>query len=333
MAAELLKAYESEVPHPDTEHMIHRKRYETMLIGCLPFADQELYFRTLSGRTAMILAGKKGNGKRTLEAAFQSAYGEMFTGLLTFPFALTAQKGEETLAAELKAFLDALAEGSEDEDSEEAYLVSLGEMNPDTLTPRVSAVLTEGIRHIVNDGKGVSIMTAVFDGDVRSLPVELRKSVLLCRVDPPTAGERLSFFAAEMEPLLGYVNDMTGADFMSEYTDGLTFEELHELMQNLQAFLKAKFVVDVAETSGTDISEVEMADIGIDKVNLEKEDFCYLADNYKEAAAPAPALDMSALTEVLSGLTMRLGTEEEKKPAAPSPFALLDDDDDPDDLF
>ena len=55
---------------------------------------------------------------------------------------------------------------------------------------------------------------------------------------------------------------------------------------------------------------------------------------YRIRPQPAGAFDMSALTEVLSTLTLNLASgAEEKKPEENSPFALLDDDDDPDNIF
>ncbi len=334
MSAEVLEKYKQKIPKDDNEHYISRKRYETMLVGCLPFEDQELYFKTLSSKSAMILTGKKGCGKRTLEEAFLEEYGEMFPALLRFPFCQLAEEGEETLEAELKDFFSALA-NKEAEDDEAAYMVSLGEINAVDTMPKVCSMLAHGLENTIKNGKNICIITAVYDGEVRNLPKSIRKSVLVCRVDPPSLEERLHFFESSLNSLLGFVNDVTGIDFMAEYTEGFTFDDLNDLIRNLHAFLKAKFVTDVAETSGGEIGEVEMADIGIDKVNLEKDDFIYLADNYKvEKPQPAGAFDMSALTEVLSNLTLNLASgAEEKKPEENSPFALLDDDDDPDNIF
>ena len=48
MSSEILEKYKSEIPSISKEKLIGRKRYETMLVGCLPFGDQELYFNNLS---------------------------------------------------------------------------------------------------------------------------------------------------------------------------------------------------------------------------------------------------------------------------------------------
>ncbi len=336
MSSEILEKYKSEIPSISKEKLIGRKRYETMLVGCLPFGDQELYFNTLSSRSAMLLAGRQGCGKRTLESAFINGYGEMFSAALSFPFEDIAAEGDEKAAAQLTDFLKALEEytDGEDENSEDAYIVTLGNITSVKDMPKLCAALSAGVRNIVKNGKGVIVMTAVYDGDVRSIPAAVRKPFVVCRVDPPSREERLEFFKNSMEPVSGYVNDTVGIDFMADYTEGTTFDDLDSLICDLHVFLKAKFVVDVAETSGSDISEVEMADIGIDKVNLEKDDFIFLADSYREEKQEAAGFDMSAITEALSNLTVNLSSDKEpEKPKAVSPFALLDDDDDPDALF
>ena len=336
MSAELLEKYKAETSAPAKKDLIERKRYETMLVGCLPFADQELYFNTLCSRSAMILAGKEGCGKRTLEKAFINQYGEMFSAVLNFPFQSLADEGEDKISTELKDLLSALAEYTDggDENSEDAYMVSLGVINAVKDMPALGRIFSEGLDNIIKNGKGVVVITAVFDGDIKSLPNSLKRSAVLCRVDPPSTDERLEFFRNATEPLSGYVNDTAGIDFMAEYTEGMSFSDLESLVRDLHVFLKAKFIMDVAETSGTDIGEVEMADIGIDKVNLEKEDFIFLADSYIEKKAESAAFDMSAITEALSNLTVNLSSSPEpEKPKELSPFALLDDDDDPDTIF
>lgn len=331
MSAEILEKYKAEISPLTGKNLIERKRYETMLVGCLPFADQELYFNTLSNRSAMLLAGKQGCGKRTLENAFITEYGEMFSGMLNFPFEEIAAMEEEKAVSEITEFLKAL-EG--DEESEDAYIVTLGNITAVKDMPELCETLSEGVGNLIKNGNGVAVLTAVYDGDVKSLPSKLRKTFIICRVDPPSREERLEFFKNSMEPVSGYVNDVTGIDFMADYTEGTTFEDLESLIRDIHVFLKAKFVCDVAETSGTDIGEVEMSDIGIDKVNLEKEDFIFLADSYKEEKPETVGFDMSALTDALSNLTVNLSSEKApEKPKEVSPFALLDDDDDPDALF
>ena len=116
---------------------------------------------------------------------------------------------------------------------------------------------------------------------------------------------------------------------MADNTENVSFSELEEIEKALHIYLKAKFVADVAETSGTELTEVEMTDIGIDKVVLEPEDFLYIADSYREKAQPAGSVDMSGIAELVEQLSRQAPekTEEEKPP---SPFALIDDDDDPD---
>lgn len=336
MSAEILEKYKKDVPTAVTENYIERHRYETMLVGCLPFEDQESYFNTLSSRTVMLLAGKEGCGKRTLETAFQKEYGEMVTDLLFFPFEELALSGEDELAEKLTEFLSAVGSVSQ-EDEENMYMISLGCINAVNEMPKVCSVLSHGLDDIVKNGNGGCIITAVYDGEIKDLPKSLRKTVLICRVDPPSAEERLKFFETEINSMLGYVNDTTGIDFMSEYTEGFTFDDLNDLIRNLHIFLKAKYITDAVQTGGVDLSEVEMVDIGIDRVELVKEDFIYLADNYKQEipqTTSVSAFDMSAVTDALSKITLNAASaEEEKKPEEKSPFALLDDEDDPDSIF
>ncbi len=338
MPSEVIEKYKCDIPHHEDDKLVGRKRYETMLVGCLPFSEQELYFSTLSNISIMLLAGKYGCGKRTLENAFIAGYGEMFSGYLRFPFEDAAAKGEEEAVADLSEFLTALGEyaDGDDENGEEAFIVSLGTINAVADMPLLCKTLSDGLKKLRDEGKGVLVITGVFDGDIRSLPKSLKRSAVICRVDPPDKEERLEFFEKAFEPVSGYVNDTVGIDFMSEYTEGITFLDLESLIGDLQMYLKAKFVVEVAETSGCDIGEVEMSDIGIDKVNLEKDDFTFLADSYKPEVqqTASPAFDMSALTQALSGLTLNLSSSSEpEKPKEKSPFELLDDDDDPDAIF
>ena len=366
----------------EDKRYIHRRKYETMLIGTLPFADQESFFSSLSQRTAMILAGSEGSGKRTLEKAFFDEYSELFPETLYFSFGEYADEGEEKLTAEINSFFDKLsgidtaqkeepakpqeapaadepapaedetaadapegeaameeiyssspeieeAAAEEDEGAGNAYLISLGDISRVSEMPGAARALAKRMKELLDNEECMCIVTAVFDGEVRSIPSGLRRLSRICRVDPPSRDERLQFFSAMIEPLAGYVNDTAGVDFMADNTENVSFSELEEIEKALHIYLKAKFVADVAETSGTELTEVEMTDIGIDKVVLEPEDFLYIADSYREKAQPAGSVDMSGIAELVEQLSRQAPekTEEEKPP---SPFALIDDDDDPD---
>ena len=126
-------------------------------------------------------------------------------------------------------------------------------------------------------------------------------------------------FGAELRP---------GTCSVVRSIEGFSFTDLEELIKDLHIFLKAKFIVDAAESSGTEIDEVEMSDIGIDKVELVKDDFIFLADTYKPEKPQSAAFDMNGISELISSLPLK--NEENEKPEPISPFALLDDDDDPD---
>ena len=213
-------------------------------------------------------------------------------------------------------------------DESDAYLISLGDITAAAKFPSAARLLAECINAVIKNGKCLCLLTGVFDGTVREVPACIGKAVRICRVDPPSRDERLKFFDAAIHPLLGYINDTTGIDFMADYSEGFSFTDLEELMKDLHIFLKAKFIVDAAESAGTEIDEVEMSDIGIDKVELVKDDFIYLADTYKPEKPQSAAVDMSGISELIAALSAK--NEEEEKPGPVSPFALIDDDDDPD---
>lgn len=369
----LLEKYRCSTDAALPKNYINRQRYETMLFGLLPFADQELYFDSLTAAGAMILVGSEGNGKRTLESAFAKDFGSKLSGFLRFPFDELALSGEKELCKEMKAFFarfstdikedvenpdkqpettgeaskaDELppeendqsaqemsataqeAQAEEEVDESDAYLISLGDITAAAKMPYAAKLLGKCIRAVINNGKCLCLITAVFNGSVKELPACIGKAVRICRVDPPTREERLKFFDAAIHPLSGYVNDTTGIDFMADYSEGFSFTDLEELIKDLHIFLKAKFIVDAAESSGTEIDEVEMSDIGIDKVELVKDDFIFLADTYKPEKPQSAAFDMNGISELISSLPLK--NEENEKPEPISPFALLDDDDDPD---
>lgn len=372
----LLEKYKCSTEPAFPKNYIDRPRYETMLLGLLPFADQELYFDSLSASSAMILVGAQGNGKRTLEAAFARNFGGKLSAFLKFPFDEFARSGEKELCKEIKAFFSKFSteikedvenpgepplkeaeitneqateeESSQDIDPSEqqteteaeindddgeidesdAYLISLGDITAAAKFPSAARLLAECINAVIKNGKCLCLLTGVFDGTVREVPACIGKAVRICRVDPPSRDERLKFFDAAIHPLLGYINDTTGIDFMADYSEGFSFTDLEELMKDLHIFLKAKFIVDAAESAGTEIDEVEMSDIGIDKVELVKDDFIYLADTYKPEKPQSAAVDMSGISELIAALSAK--NEEEEKPGPVSPFALIDDDDDPD---
>ncbi len=344
--------FKAEIPSAEAEGRVERKKYETMLIGTLPFADQELYFSSLSQRSAMLLAGAPGCGKRTLARSFIAQYGGMFDAFLWFPFEEYAAKGEQELTDGLTEFFSGfstakeekvenssdeqdaeeteISSGKEDDDEQgSAYMIFLGDITAAGRMTTAEKALVKGIEELLKNEELMCIITAVYDADVRSVPRSLRRVMRICRVDAPSREERLKFFESAMEPLLGYVNDTAGIDFMADNTEGVSFSELEEIEKSLQMYLKAKFIVDVAETGGTEISEVEMSDIGIDRVELAQEDFLFIADSYKTEKPAAASVDMTEITQLLSQLAAS-GPKEDDSQKEPSPFALIDDDDDPD---
>lgn len=329
MSTEILEKYDGKPAKVSMKEYIPRKRYDTLLHGCIPYASEELYFDRLTKNNGILLTGRHGVGKRTIEKVFAYSHfdydmtdDQPFDHYIKFPTEKLSVSGEKILGEELQKLFDDLisySEGLDEEDIEICH-VSLGNIDPIVNSEKLSKLLASRMKELIKNGTGVCIVTAVYDGELGDIPWYIKKYLLVCRVETPDSSERTAFFDRQEELMKSYVSNTAGVEYMAECTEGCTFDDLNDIMRMVQMYLKAKYAEE--EQCGYDVT-----DIGISRVELNAEDFKAIADNFKVQSESA--VDMSAVAEALSNISLNVQTsdnkaEEEKKS---SPFDIFGDDD------
>lgn len=339
MSTELLEKYDCTPKKLNVKEYINRKRPEMLLYGCVPFLSQELFFDRLSKNTGIILAGRHGVGKRTIENAFANRYyafspsdEKPFEHYIKIPVQEFVKDGEDAACDMLVKLFDELcsyAEGLDDEDLE-FCLVSFDDIEPILRSGKTARAFSDCMSNLTKNGTGVCVVTAIYDGDIEDIPWYIKRAMVVCRVDGPNDDERIKYFENQMNIMKSFVNDLAGVEYMAECTKGFSFDELNDIMRMLQIYLKVKFAEE--ENSGGDVS-----DLAISKVQLNAEEFKSIADNFKSQNQSQSDIDMSEIANLLSNIPPDASSEnsqstDEQPKKILNPAFDICFDEDPDDL-
>lgn len=338
MSTELLEKYDCTPQKISTEEYISRRSPEMLLYGCIPCLSQELFFNRLSKNTGILLVGRHGVGKRTIDSFFANKYyafspldEKPFEHYIKIPVQEFMKDGEDAACDMLVKLFDELrsyAEGLDDEDLE-FCLVAFGDIKPIIGCEKTARAFAGCMSDLTKNGTGVCVVTAIYDGDIADIPWYIKRAMVVCRVDEPNNDERIKYFENQMDTMKSFVNNLAGIDYMAECTKGFSFDELNDIMRMLQIYLKAKFVEE-------ENTEGDVSDLAISKVQFSAEEFKSIADNFK--SKNQSSIDMSEITDVLSNIPAgalsknQQSASEQIEERPKSPFDYIFSDDDPDDL-
>lgn len=212
---------------------------------------------------AFLLYGDSGCGKKTLAYALgKDLQYEGYEFINIDAVQLIGDKIKNTRENIKDFFMEIIEYFSEDEDEEEQedaiYAEEDSAYEEETLEEKKLCILMKGIHLLCKDDvsvemiktyleyleemEGIACVFMATTSKIESIPVTLRKSMVLCHIDLPSTEVRSEYLKQLLIQKNVYVDYLLTPQKMAESTEGYDYKKLTLLVKNMEMMLKREFI-------------------------------------------------------------------------------------------
>lgn len=276
---------------------------------------------------AFLIYGDSGCGKKTLAYALgKDLQYEGYEFINIDAVELIGDKAKKTRENISELFMELIEYFSEDEEEDEEYEEDEEEDDEEEAEEKRLCILVKGIHLLCKDEVAVEMIKTYLEyleemediscvfiattSKIESVPVALRKSMVLCHIELPDIEARTIYLKNTIAKKKLYVDYLLTPQKMAEQTEGFDYKKLSLLVKNMEMMLKREFIKWSKQK--TDDVKNNLAE-GLQKKSCQvtQEMFDEIIKNMKEP--PVSVENIAGPTVFIPQISKDVETETQKK--------------------